>query len=218
VAPESATSIPSDARPLETEPAADDAFDMGDRPPVWQLHNRYVVTPIRSGLMLLDQRAAHERILYEQALAALDGGLASSQQLLFPVTLEFSPGDYALLEELLPDLGRLGFEITPFSGRTVKVEGVPSDVQVGRERLILEEVLEQYKAYREGVQLQVRENLAKSLARRSAIKVGKPLSEKEARSLIDQLFTCKMPYACPNGRPTMIKISMEELERRFRQQ
>ena len=214
VAPESATSIPSDARPLEAE-AAEDDLDAGARPPVWQLHNRYVVTPIRSGLLLLDQRAAHERILYEQALAALDGGLASSQQLLFPVTLEFSPGDYELLEELLPDLGRLGFELTPFSGRTVKVEGVPSDVQVGRERLILEEVLEQYKAYRDGLQLHVRDNLAKSLARRSAIKAGKPLSEKEARSLIDQLFTCKMPYACPNGRPTMIKISMEELERRF---
>jgi DNA mismatch repair protein MutL len=217
VAPESARSIPSDARPFETVAPEDDDFGAGDRPPVWQLHNRYVVTPIRSGLMLLDQRAAHERILYEQALTALDGGLASSQQLLFPVTLEFAPGDYALLEELLPDLGRLGFEITPFSGRTVKVEGVPSDVQVGRERLILEEVLDQYKAYRDDPGTQVRENLAKSLARRSAIKAGKPLSAKEARSLIDQLFTCTMPYACPNGRPTMIKISMEELERRFRQ-
>ena len=206
--------IPSGARPLG-DTAIEEDFDPGDRPPVWQLHNRYVVTPIRSGLMLLDQRAAHERILYEQALAALNGGLASSQQLLFPVTLEFAPADFALLEELLPDLGRLGFEITPFSGRTVKVEGVPADVQVGRERLILEEVLEQYKAYRDGLQLHVRDNLAKSLARRSAIKAGKVLSDAEARSLIDQLFTCEMPYACPHGRPTMVKISMEELERRF---
>ena len=211
---EPATAIPSAPRPLDSE---DDVaeFKPGDRPPVWQLHNRYVVTPIRSGLMLLDQRAAHERILYEQALAALNGGLASSQQLLFPVTLEFPPADYELLEELLPNLALLGFEITPFSGRTVKVEGVPADVQVGRERLILEEVLEQYKAYRDGLQLQVRDNLAKSLARRSAIKPGRSLSDDEARSLIDQLFTCEMPYACPHGRPTMVKISMEELERRF---
>ena len=208
-----ATSIPSGPRPLE--PEGDDDFTPGDRPPVWQLHNRYVVTPIRSGLMLLDQRAAHERILYEQALAALNGGLASSQQLLFPVTLEFPPADYELLKELLPNLALLGFEITPFSGRTVKVEGVPADVQVGRERLILEEVLEQYKAYRDSLQLQARDNLAKSLARRSAIKPGKSLSDDEARSLIDQLFTCEMPYACPHGRPTMVKISMEELEHRF---
>ncbi|MEP0545301.1 MAG: DNA mismatch repair endonuclease MutL [Rhodothermales bacterium] len=211
---ESAKSIPSGPRPMEPEGIEDD-FTPGDRPPVWQLHNRYVVTPIRSGLMLLDQRAAHERILYEQALAALNGGLASSQQLLFPVTLEFPPADFELLQELLPNLALLGFEITPFSGRTVKVEGVPADVQVGRERLILEEVLEQYKAYRDGLQLQDRDNLAKSLARRSAIKPGKALSDDEARSLIDQLFTCEMPYACPHGRPTMIKISMEELERRF---
>jgi DNA mismatch repair protein MutL len=214
VTPQPPRPIPSGARPLDGASGEDD-FDLGERPPVWQLHNRYVVTPIRSGLMLLDQRAAHERILYEQALAALDGGLASSQQLLFPVTLEFAPADFALLEELLPDLGRLGFEITPFSGRTVKVEGVPGDVQVGRERLILEEVLEQYKAYRDGLQLHVRDNLAKSLARRSAIRVGKTLSEAEARSLIDQLFTCEMPYACPHGRPTLVKVSMEELERRF---
>ena len=210
---EPATAIPSGPRPLQ--PDSDDDFKPGDRPPVWQLHNRYIVTPIRSGLMLLDQRAAHERILYEQALAALNGGLASSQQLLFPVTLEFPPADYELLQELLPSLALLGFEITPFSGRTVKVEGVPADVQVGRERLILEEVLEQYKAYRDGLQLQARDNLAKSLARRSAIKPGKALSDDEARSLIDQLFTCEMPYACPHGRPTMVKISMDELERRF---
>ncbi len=212
--PEPVKAIPSEARPLERGGAEED-FEVGDRPPVWQLHNRYVVTPIRSGLMLLDQRAAHERILYEQALAAMGGGLASSQQLLFPVTLEFPPADFELLKELLPDLALLGFEITPFSGRTVKVEGVPADVQVGRERMILEEVLEQYKTYRDGLQLNIRDNLAKSLARRSAIKPGKSLGDAEARSLIDQLFSCEMPYACPLGRPTMIKISMEELERRF---
>ena len=194
---------------------ASDLPEPGDSPPVWQLHNRYVVTPIRSGLMLLDQRAAHERILYEQARTALNGGLASSQQLLFPVTLEFAPADHELLLELLPNLRLLGFEITPFSGRTVKVEGVPADVQVGHERRILEEVMEQYKTYRDGLQLEARENLAKSLARRSAIQPGKALSETEARSLIDQLFACEMPYACPHGRPTLVKISMEELEQRF---
>lgn len=208
--------IPSAARPLPDDAdVLDERPDLGESPPVWQLHNRYVVTPIRSGLMLLDQRAAHERILYEQALSALHGGLAASQQLLFPVTLEFPPADFGLLEELLPDLRLLGFEITPFSGRTVKVEGVPADVQVGRERKILEEVMEQYKAYRDGLQIEGRENLAKSLARRSAIKPGKALSEAEARALIDQLFACEMPYACPHGRPTMVRISMEELERRF---
>lgn len=208
--------IPSAARPLGDEAEVpEERPDLGESPPVWQLHNRYVVTPIRSGLMLLDQRAAHERILYEQARAALNGGLAGSQQLLFPVTLEFAPADFELLEELLPDLRLLGFDLTPFSGRTVKVEGVPADVQVGRERRILEEVMEQYKAYRDGLQIAGRENLAKSLARRSAIRPGKALSEAEARSLIDQLFACEMPYACPHGRPTIVRISMEELERRF---
>ncbi|MDX1531071.1 MAG: DNA mismatch repair endonuclease MutL [Rhodothermales bacterium] len=214
-APPLAAPIPSGARPLGPAEAEAEGLDLESEPPVWQLHHRWIVTPIRSGLLLLDQQAAHERVLYEQALTALDGGLAASQQLLFPVTLEFPPGDYELVEELLPDLRVLGFDITPFSGRTMKVQGVPSDVKNGRERRILEEVLEQYKAFRDTFELSGRDNLAKSLARRSAYRPGDPLNDAQARSLIDQLFGCRMPYADPHGRPTMVKITTEELERRF---
>ena len=182
---------------------------------IWQLHNRYLLTPIATGLLLLDQQAAHERILYERALTAMEGGMAATQQLLFPHTLDVPPADAALLDELMEDLRALGFDLEPVSGRSVLVRGVPSDVRLGTERAILEDLLRQYRANREGFQLEGRENLARSLARRSAIKPGHALKPGEARALIDQLFACTMPYADPGGRPTMVRVTMEELERRF---
>ena len=203
---------PSDPQAGESE-EAEESFE-GERT-IWQLHHRYILTPIATGLMVLDQQAAHERILYERALTAMEGGMAASQQLLFPHTLDFDPADFELLKELLPDLRSLGFELELLSGRSVLVRGVPSDVKLGTERSILDDTLAQYRANREGFQLEGRENLARSMARRSAIKPGHPLKPMEARVLIDQLFACRMPFADPAGRPTMVKLSMEELERRF---
>lgn len=182
---------------------------------LWQLHDKYVLTQIRSGLMILDQNAAHERILYERSLQNMASGLGLSQQLLFPQTVEFDQADLELLKELMRDLRALGFDLETFSGRSVVVRGVPADSHSGDERTVLEDVLAQYKANRERVKVGTRENLAKSVARRSAIRSGVRLSPKEMRSLIDQLFGCEMPYACPYGRPTIVKIPIEELEKRF---
>lgn len=182
---------------------------------LWQLHDRYILTQIRSGLMILDQNAAHERILYERALQHIDEGVGMSQQLLFPQTVEFAAGDFELLEELLPDLRALGFDLEPFGGRSVVVRGVSSEIRSGDERTILEDILAQYKLNRERLKVTSKENLAKSMARRSAIGASTRLSVKEMRSLIDQLFACEMPYACPSGRPTIIKIPIEELDKRF---
>ena len=210
------TPIPSRLLPEVEDSDEGEAWEMrnGART-IWPLHGRYILTPIATGLMLLDQRAAHERILYERALTAMEGGMAASQQLLFPHTIDVTPADYALLEELLPELRSLGFELEMLSGRGVLVRGVPSDVRLGSERSILEDMLAQYRANSESFQLQGRENLARSLARRSALKPGRMLSPTEAHILIDQLFACRMPFADPSGRPTMMKISLDELERRF---
>jgi len=173
---------------------------------LWQLHNKYILTHIRSGLLILDQHAAHERILYERALKTMESGLGLSQQLLFP-------DDLALIKELLPDLRALGFDLVIRKDR-VELRGVPADIRTGDERHMLEEILEQYKNYEQTLQIKGRDNLAKSLACKSAIKTGHRLSYQEMRALIDQLFSCDMPYACPHGRPIMIKISLEELDRR----
>jgi DNA mismatch repair protein MutL len=181
---------------------------------LWQVHDRYILTQIRSGLLLIDQSAAHERILYERALRNLESGFGLSQQLLFPQTLEFSPADFALLEGLLPDLRALGFDLELFSGRTVVVRGVPDGIRPGDERTMLTDLLDQYKA-QQTLRLPSRENLARSMARRNAIRPGTRLNEQEMRTLIDQLFICQMPYTAPSGRPTMVRITLEELDRRF---
>ncbi|HTY58519.1 MAG TPA: DNA mismatch repair endonuclease MutL, partial [Bacteroidota bacterium] len=182
---------------------------------IWQLHNKYILSQIKNGLLIVDQHVAHERVLYEKALARFATSLRSTQQLLFPYTLELSAADYALLEELLPDFDMLGFDIKPFGRHTVLIEGVPPDTHSGSEGKIVEEMLALYGEYRQNDPTHVRDNLAKSYSCKSAIKAGDPLNEAEMRSLIDQLFATSMPYVCPHGRPVVLRISIEELDRRF---
>ena len=183
--------------------------------PLWQLHNKYIMTPIDKGVMIIDQHVAHERILYERALSRFEAGMRSSQQLLFPVTIQVSPADYSLVEELAADLTGLGFDLKLFGKNTVIIEGVPVDVKVGGEEKILVEVLSLYKEYRREAPTNVRDNLAKSYSCRSAIKAGDPLTEPEMRQLVIALFGTAMPYVCPHGRPIVLRISIDEMDRRF---
>ena len=207
----------SDADSDEGERASDgdETGAQADRRPVWGLHDTYIVTPTDTGMMLVDQRAAHVRVLYEQNQARLQQEQGNSQQLLFPHTVDLSPADAELLEELLPDLRALGFEIERMSGRTVAVRGVPTDVPDGDEGGILEEILEQYTSAQDTVEDERRDRLARTMAQQSAVRRGQPLSEAERRSLLTDLFDCEMPYADPTGTPTMAKWSMEEIAKRF---
>jgi DNA mismatch repair protein MutL len=182
---------------------------------IWQLHNKYILSQIKSGLLIVDQHVAHERVLYERALARFATSMRSTQQLLFPYTLELPAADFALLTELLPDFDMLGFDIKPFGRHTVVIEGVPPDAHTGSEGKIVEEMLALYNEYRQNDPTHVRDNLAKSYSCKSAIKAGDSLNEPEMRSLIDQLFATSMPYVCPHGRPIVLRISIEELDRRF---
>jgi len=203
--------IPS--RASEQQIHADVQLSDGDL--LWQLHDSYVLTQIRSGLVIIDQQAAHERVLYEKAIASLSGGFGLSQQLLFPRTIEFDAADFALIESLIPDLRSLGFDLDKFGGRSIMLRGVPADMVAGDERSVLDEVLEQYKHFEEVDRLSGHENLARSIARKSAVKPGKKLSVTEMRALIDQLFHCELPYESPGGKPTIIQLSVSELRERF---
>jgi len=182
---------------------------------VWQYQNKYLMCQTETGLMIIDQHAAHERILYEKALERLEVNLPFSQQLLFPRTVEFDPGRFALLKELNPYLVKLGFTLKFFSKQTAIIEGVPDDVKNGSEEKILREILEEYAANQREKKLDLRDNIAKSYSCKTAIKAGDRLSDKEMRLLIDQLFGTTMPYVCPHGRPIIIKISLDEFDRRF---
>lgn len=184
-------------------------------PIIWQLHNKYILTPIENGLMIVDQHVAHERILYERARKRFDHEAPPSQQLLFPQTIELNAADFSLTSELLPHLERLGFSIKPFGKNTVVVEGIPPDVPLGTETKIIEDILSLYKEYLQHGMMDKRDTLAKSFSCRSAIKAGDPLGEQEMKTLLEQLFQTSMPYVCPHGRPVVLKISIDELDRRF---
>ncbi len=209
---------PSAPIPDRDDPESDpDAEEMSarDRRPVWGLHDTYIVTPTDTGMMIVDQRAAHLRVLYERAQVHLQQQCGESQRLLFPHTIDLSPAEVDLLEELRDDLEALGFELERLSGRTVSVRGVPAGVPDGDEDAILEEILEQYTSAQGAVDDERRSHLAKTMAQRSAVARGQPLSEDERRALLDDLFDCEMPYADPTGTPTIVKLSMEELADRF---
>jgi DNA mismatch repair protein MutL len=182
---------------------------------LWQLHNKYIFTPIKSRLMIIDQHVAHERILYERGLAALESSASFAQQLLFAHAFRVSPGDYAMLEELREELGRLGFTLKLAAPDLVTVEAVPQDVRPGMEESILEEMLEQYKEYQHAGITDRRHNVAASYGCRAAIKAGDKLSAAEMQTLIDQLFATSNPYVCPHGRPIVIRLPLDELDRRF---
>jgi len=182
---------------------------------IYQLHNKYILSQIKSGLMIIDQHVAHERILYEKAMKRLENDLPFSQQLLFSRTLEPDPGTFALIKEVEPYLRRLGFALK-FSGKSkIIIEGVPDDIKPGSEEKILLDIIDEYSTNQREKQLETGDNLAKSYSCKTAIKAGDKLSENEMKLLIDQLFATSMPYVCPHGRPVVVKISLTEFDRRF---
>jgi DNA mismatch repair protein MutL len=165
--------------------------------------------------MVVDQQKAHERILYERYLIALSQQPVSSQQTLFPQTIQLHAADAAILEEIQPELKALGFDIQSLGHHSFVIHGIPADFQAGDEKVLVEEVLEQYKNT-EGTEAPERRlRVARSLAIRSAIKPGKLLSVKEMKTLIDELFACEQPHLSPSGKNTLVTFSLEELEKRF---
>ena len=182
---------------------------------IWQFQRKYIMYQLESTLMIIDQHAAHERILYEQAIERLNSNANLTQQLLIPIYIELNPVDYEVARTIEAELGSLGFEIELQSKRKVKIKGIPSDVRIGDEGKILQELIDQYKEYDIKLNLEKRDNLAKSYACKHAIKAGDYLSEGEMLNLIDKLFSVKMPYVCPHGRPTIVKLSMDELDKMF---
>ena len=190
-------------------------FEMVDGKAIWQLHNKYILSQIQSGLLIVDQHVAHERVLYERVLSRFDKAKPHSQQLLFPLTLPMAPGDLALARELMPHLQLLGFELKLFGKDTIVLDGVPTDVKAGMEGTILQDVLDEFKNNQHRVKLDARDNVAKSFSCKAAIKAGDRLNEIEMKALLGELFVTSMPYVCPHGRPIVVKISLNELDRRF---
>jgi len=182
---------------------------------LFQIQNRFILSQIKSGFMLIHQQAAHERILYERFLQQLQNHSGVSQQSLFPQSVTLNSSDFELLKELLPDIRALGFDIREFGKNTVVVEGIPADLNNASEHEILEQLLEGFKNNQSILKLDKRDSLARSLARNAATKAGVKMSLEEMNILIDQLFACQMPNLALNGKLVITTFTLNELLERF---
>jgi DNA mismatch repair protein MutL len=176
----------------------------------------YVLLESDRGLVLMDQHAAHERILYEQMLRRLEQHDAPSQRLLLPETVEVSPRDAQFLREHLPLLGRLGVGLSEFGERTFLLDALPPFVKVpDTRRFVLELIDELVSAGQEINSFRLGEQTVAKTVCRHAVKANDPLSGPELEKLIEDLRTCAMPYTCPHGRPTLLEMNYRELEKKF---
>ena len=183
-------------------------------PAFWQLKDRYIITTVKEGAIIIDQHVAHERIIYEEVLEQLTGKPTASQQLLFPLTLDFSAADYDVFLPMIPFLNRIGFSVREFGERSVIVDAIPSGKARFEEGSIFYEYIDEMRVHGK-LSSGYTEKLAAAIACRSAIKAGKPLNQTEMQYLVDRLFATKNPFNCPHGRPTIIKLTLSELDHRF---
>jgi DNA mismatch repair protein MutL len=180
----------------------------------FQLNNQYIVTPIKSGLMLIHQQFAHERILFERYLQALDQTPIMSQQLLFPKVVNLNANDSLVLTEILPEMGALGFTVNAFGKNSFVVNGLPAELHLEDEQALLDGIIETYKSQQMG-EMNKHHHVAKTLAKRAAIKIGIRLKTEEMNKLVDELFACSEPQYSPDGKPCVSKLTLQDIGKMF---
>lgn len=181
-----------------------------------QLHNKYILSHIKSGFVIVDQQRAHERVLYEKLKSNKEKHQNSSQKLLFPESVEFSSEDFQLFRELMDEIQKLGFDLSVFGKNSIVIHSVPSDATNSNYTQLMEGLLEQYKKNLSDLKLEQSENLLRSIAKNISLKRGRILNSEEMDSLIDELFACEMPYHLPNGKPIIITYSLSDLDKQFK--
>ena len=182
---------------------------------IGQVGTSYLVAEGPDGLYLIDQHAAHERILFEQMMTSWRQGALESQALLEAETVEFNASEAALLEDRLPTLAELGFDIEPFGRSAYRVRAVPSMLKHLSPQRALRTVVEDFEGDEAPLAGEAEALIAARVCKRAAIKAGQVLSLEEQRQLVRDLEACESPRTCPHGRPTMIHLSVEALERQF---
>src|SRR5687768_9362685 len=180
-----------------------------------QIHNSIIIAQNQNGFIAIHQQNAHERILYERFVNAMKGKPIATQRSLFPATIELTPGDCVLLNELLADLQLLGYLVEPFGNNTFVIQGTPADVVQGNEKITIDETLEQYKHFNNDLKFSKRERLLRSMAWQQSIKTGTPLSQKEMKALSDDLFDCETPNSTPGGKPAYFEFKKDEIDKMF---
>ncbi len=190
-------------------------FQATSAPKYLQVKNKYILTPVKSGVMWIDQRRAHERILFEQHLESVRRNSSIAQQSLFPETLTLSSTDYLVCQEIIPELGKLGFDIRDFGNNTIIVDGAPSNLETADIRGVIEELIEQYKSLQGNLSVGLPERVARSMAVACAIPYGKVLQQEEMQKIVDQLFACTNPNFTPSGKPVVTIVKIEDIEKLF---
>ena len=180
-----------------------------------QLHNTYILSASNNGFILVHQQHAHERILYEKYNLAFHSQVHTTQNSLFPVTLELAVPDAVLLEDLLPEIVALGYAIEPFGTNTFVIQGTPADVAPGNEKHSIELLLEQFKHFSSDIKFGKREKLVRCISRQHAIKAGQALQQKEMQTLLEELFACSTPNTTPSGNPTYLEFKEDYLDKMF---
>jgi DNA mismatch repair protein MutL len=192
-------------------------IDPDQKPALWQIHETYILAETRTGMLIIDQHSAHERILFQQLMAAFDRGGLPSQRLLFPITLRLTPAEYSLVVDARELFERTGFEVEPFGGRTVIMHAAPVPHRYFDAERCVREMIAELAAGSEltrSARTQY-ERIAMTFACKGAIKAGQRLSTVEMEELFERLFGTDLPYHDVHGRPTVIRLSRDELERRF---
>ncbi len=191
------------------------AFTIEENTDLAQVLNSYILLSTENSFLLINQRAAHERVLYQQMSDAVEGKPIATQSSMFPVTIELVPADVLLLNELLPYFRQLGYAIEAFGKNSFVIQGTPADLAPGDEKQIIDFTLEQYKHFNKEVKISGREKLIRSLARQRAVKSGVKLTPKEMRQLLTDLFQCRPFNVAPDGNPTYLEFKQDQIERMF---
>ena len=191
-------------------------FQSGGVKILGQLQDSYIIACDSQGLLIIDQHVAHERVLYEQLASAMQGSVVESQGLLVPVSIELPPHQVALLDKMMPELSRNGFQVERFGGSSILIRSIPAVARDSDYRMLVSEILEGLETEERTLDLdRIRDRIAVSTACRAAVKVHMPLTPEKMQWLLDQLARTRIPTNCPHGRPIILRFSSYEIERNF---
>jgi len=181
----------------------------------FQVQGKYIISPVKSGLLLVAQETAHERILYERFVGQLANRSGNAQQCMFPQNIELNPGDFSLVMELQDEISALGFIFEEFGGHGIVINAMPAGLTTSNEKELFEGLIEQFKRNKTELSVSVPDNLARAMAKRSALKEGQPLNKQECKSIIDSLFACENPNYAPDGSKTFFILDLKRIETLF---
>lgn len=182
----------------------------------FQLKNRYILTSVKSGLMVIDQKRAHERILFENYLLNLSMGSVSAQRELFPQSIELNHGDAALLANMVDEMAILGISISFLGKTTIAVNALPANLKITNQEQLIHDFIGSFKENASNQSMDIHQKLAISLAKASSIPYNRQLDPMEMQELVDKLFACQHPNLSPEGKPTLSIITSDELDKRFK--